>query len=438
MSALRIAPAPWGGAVAAPPSKSIAHRAVLAAALAQGGSRVRGVELSQDILATVGAVCTLGAAVIAEHRQDGLVDLAIEGLTPEFGGPLPGIDCGESGSTLRFLIPVALAARGGGVFRGSARLAQRSLGPYFDLFSSMGILTKRGEAPEAPPWPLTVQGRLGGASGVYAMSGNVSSQFFTGLMLALPLAQGRHTVRSVGPMESLPYVDITISVLADFGVRVETVRRGGEYRIDGGQLYKAHDMSIEGDWSQAAYPLLGGALGRGVAVSGLKPHSVQGDRAVERILKDMGADLRWDGDALVAAPSQLHGIEVDVSDCPDLAPAVAAAMAVARGVGRIRGGARLRDKESDRIAAIAGVVRALGGDAAETTDGLIIVGRERLRGGECDACNDHRIAMMAAALASRCEGEVILNGHTAVNKSWPGFWAAVAQLGGRIDEQQLG
>ncbi len=435
MSALRIAPSPWGGAVAAPPSKSFAHRAVLAAALAQGGSRVRGVELSQDIQATVGAVRALGAVVNAEHRQDGLVDLAIEGLAPDFSGPLPDIDCGESGSTLRFLIPVALAARGGGVFRGSARLAQRSLGPYFELFSSMGILTKRGEAP---PWPLTVQGRLGGASGVYAMSGNVSSQFFTGLMLALPLAAGQHTVRSVGPMESLPYVDITISVLADFGVRVETLRRGGEYRIDGGQLYKVHDTSIEGDWSQTAYPLLGGALGHGVTVSGLEPDSVQGDRAIERILKDMGADLRWDGDVLVAAPSQLHGIEVDVSDCPDLAPAVAAAMAVARGVGRIRGGARLRDKESDRIAAIAGVLRALGGDAAETADGLIIVGQERLRGGECDACNDHRIAMMAAALASRCEGEVLLNGHTAVNKSWPGFWAAVAQLGGRIDEQQLG
>lgn len=372
----------------------------------------------------------LGADIRLNETQVGRLEAKVRGTIGRADMPL--IDCRESGSTLRFLIPVALAAAGGAVFTGSERLGQRSLEPYFELFRQRGIWYEKAEGG----FPLTVRGEL--KPGLFTVPGNVSSQFITGLLLALPLLNGSSEIEVIGSLESLPYVDITIGVLRQFGVAAGEVRRGGLYRVEGGQSYHAREYCIEGDWSQAAFPLLMGLLGGPVSVSGLDAGSRQGDRDIADILQEMGGDIRWETGALVTRRSELRAAVVDVSQIPDLAPAAAAAMAVALGVSRITGGKRLRDKESDRIAAIASCLNGLGADVTETEDGMVIRGRERLSGGRVSSCNDHRIAMMAASVSPACAGPVVLEGYSAVAKSWPGFWNAFRQLGGVFDEQPVG
>ncbi len=428
--AIRIQPGLAGGALAVPPSKSVAHRAVIAAALAKGESRITNLELSQDIKATIGAMGALGADIRLERDESGRFAALIQGIEKPNDRPL--IDCGESGSTLRFMIPVALAVAGGAVFTGSGRLGLRSLGPYEELCRQHGIAFARGEGG----FPLTIQGTLQPRN--YPVPGNVSSQFVTGLLLALPMLPGPSSVVVEGKLESLPYVELTLAVLRRFGIAAEERHCGASYHVEGNQKYQTHSFPVEGDWSQAAFPLLMGLLGGPVRLSGLLRDSAQGDRAIEAVFREMGGALQWEEDTLAARPSRLRAVSADVSQCPDLAPAIAAAMAVAEGESRITGGQRLRDKESDRIAAITACLNGLGADVEETADGMVIRGRERLAGGAVDSCNDHRIAMMAAAVSPACAGPVVLSGHRAVQKSWPGFWESFRQLGGVFDEQCLG
>jgi 3-phosphoshikimate 1-carboxyvinyltransferase len=427
---LTIQPRILRGEALAPPSKSIAHRAVIAAALAQGGSIVGGVELSQDIEATVCAVSALGAKVSLQELPGGRRNAFVEGIVS--GADEPVIDCRESGSTLRFLLPVALAVSGGAAFTGSRKLAERPLGPYIELFRQRGIRAKYTDTS----FPLEVSGML--APGEFKVPGGVSSQFVTGLMLALPLLDGDSTIIVEGGLESLGYVDITVDVLHAFGVAVEEEQRGERYAVIGNQRYISRKFDVEGDWSQSAFLLLMGLLGGPVKVSGLSRRSPQGDRTIEEIFRNMGGDLRWEGDALVALRSKLHAATVDVSQCPDLAPAVAAAMAVAEGESRIAGGKRLRMKESDRIASIAACLNVLGAKVTPLEDGLQIVGVRGLKGGEAPSANDHRIAMMAAAASPLCTAPIMLSGWEAVNKSWPGFWEDFGKLGGETDGQPMG
>ena len=429
-AAIAIQPGPLSGMLAVPPSKSVAHRAVIAAALAKGESRISNLEMSQDIAATVGAMRAFGAEIRLEQDESGRYTVIIHGIDEPAEMPL--IDCGESGSTLRFLIPVALAVAGGAQFTGSGRLGQRSLWPYEQLCKENGIVFDQIDGG----FPLKAQGCL--KPGRYVVPGNVSSQFVTGLLLALPLLPGPSTVMVKGKLESLPYVDITLDMLRRFGVVVGERQRGVLYQVVGKQAFQPQCLSVEGDWSQAAFLLLMGLLSGPVILTGLDYGSAQGDRVIQTIFREMGGALVWEGDALTARQSSLHAISADVSQCPDLAPAIAAAMAMAGGESRITGGRRLRDKESDRIAAIADCLNGLGADVTETEDGMIIRGKDHLTGGTVDSCNDHRIAMMAAAVLPACAGPVILSGHVAVKKSWPGFWDAFRLLGGVFDEQHLG
>lgn len=429
-AAISIQPGSLRGTLSVPPSKSCAHRAVIAASLAKCESRITNLELSQDIEATIGAMDALGASIRLEQEESGRLAAVIRGIVKP--AEMPQIDCGESGSTLRFMIPVALAVAGGAVFTGSGRLGQRSLAPYFELFKEHGIAFSQADGG----FPLIVHGRL--SSGKFSLPGNVSSQFITGLLLALPLLDGQSEIEIIGALESLPYVDITCDVLGQFGIHIDQVTRGSLYRIAGGQAYRPRCFAVEGDWSQAAFPLLMGLLGGSVELAGLEQNSTQGDRVIEDIYRRMGGVLRWEGGNLIVNRSVLIATSADVSQCPDLAPAIAAAMAVAKGESRITGGKRLRDKESDRIAAIASCLNGLGADVTETEEGMSIWGKERLAGGVVDSCNDHRIAMMAAAVSPACAGSVVLSGHEAVKKSWPGFWDAFGQLGGVFDEQPVG
>ena len=403
-----ITPAKLAGAIIPPPSKSQAHRLVIAAALGTGESTIENIALSQDIAATLRCVEALGASW--EQTQPGTIRIRGLGTDGPRGGELPHLDCGESGSTLRFLIPVALAVAGGGVFTGHGRLMERPQGPYEALFRERGI------AWEQRGGVLTVRGGL--TPGTYALPGNVSSQFFTGLFFVLPLLDGDSTVVPTTELESVSYLAITREAQRRFGVAVGGMREGG-FRISGGQTYRPCTTRVEADWSQAAFWYAAANLGSDVAVTGMDPQSPQGDRAIGDLL-----------DFFDGTPAS-RGL--DVRHIPDLVPPLAALAAGNEGCTRLRNAGRLRLKESDRLATVRQTLEAFGVQAEEGADSLTIYGRQTLRGGcTIDCCNDHRIAMMAAVLATRSDGPVTLVGAECVNKSYPDFWEDYRRLGGNI------
>ena len=403
-----ITPTLLHGSVTPPPSKSQAHRLLLAAALADGTSTLANVAFSQDIQATVRCLEALGAAVRQEGDQ-----LAVTGLAGQTASSeeLPELDCGESGSTLRFLIPVALAVRGGSVFTGHGRLMERPQEPYVDIFREKGISYEQQDGT------LTVKGQL--TSGVYTLPGNVSSQFVTGLLYALPLLPGDSEIHLTTPLESADYVHMTMDALKEFGVAVEY---DGErtFRVPGNQTGHPTSMTVEADWSNAAFWYAAAYLDSKLDIQGLNYQSAQGDACIGR--------LYW----TLAKPGEA---EIDVSGCPDLVPPLAA-MAALRGEGRVTrlvNAARLRIKESDRLSTVTEVLSALGADIEEQADALVIRGREKLPGGvTVSGHNDHRIAMMAAIAATRCEKPVTVTGAECVKKSYPGFWEDYEKLGGRL------
>ena len=328
----------------------------------------------------------------------------------DWTGELPRMDCGESGSTLRFLIPIALAVAGGGVFTGRGRLMQRPQKPYFDLFDEKGIDYALTDGV------LTVRGAL--KPGEYRLPGDVSSQFFTGLLYALSLLDGPSTIVSTTTLESEDYISMTVDAMARAGVRVEKGGDGRSYRVFPAQ-YKSFTDRVEADWSQAGFWYAAIALGNAVDIAGMNAFSVQGDMVVAAHF------LRLTGEG---------DVELDVSGCPDLVPPLAGMAALRKGNTAIVNAARLRIKESDRLASVTAVLNALGAEVEEHPDSLTIRGKESLRGGvSVDCHNDHRIAMMAAVAATRCEQPVTLVGAECVKKSYPDFWEHYRMLGGDFD-----
>ena len=403
-----ITPRPLRGTVTPPPSKSQAHRLIIAAALAAGESTIQNVALSQDVEATLRCMEALGAQW--ERTADGVRVLGIGGGERQSGGPLPKLDCGESGSTLRFLIPIALVVAGGGAFTGHGRLMERPQGPYETLLREKGIAWfQKGGV-------LTVEGEL--AAGEYALPGNVSSQFFTGLFFALPLLKGDSLVAPTTSLESVDYLAITREAQKRFGVTVGGLREEG-FPIAGGQTYRPCDARVEADWSQAAFWYAAANLGSDVTVAGMNPGSPQGDRAIVELL-----------DFFDGVPAH-RGL--DVRHIPDLVPPLAALAAGNEGCTCLRNAGRLRLKESDRLATVRQTLEAFGVEAEEGADSLTIYGQKTLRGNvTIDCCNDHRIAMMAAVLATRADGPVTLVGAECVRKSYPDFWEEYRRLGGEI------
>ena len=429
-----ITPTKLKGAITPPPSKSQAHRLVLGAALGQGTSVVRNLSFSRDIQATLSCVEQLGAA----WEQVGST-VTIRGIGQ--GRPilqsdgLPHFHCGESGSTLRFMIPIALAVCGGGVFTGEGRLMERPQQPYFDLFDQKGIDWRLENGA------LTVRGRL--TPGDYALAGNVSSQFFTGLLYALALLDGPSTLRSTTKLESADYIIMTLDVLELAGVKAG-FRNTTELTVTPG-TFGSIDAAVEADWSQAGFWYAAAGIGNEVEVTGMNMESHQGDMAI----------LDW-GDHIMGKPldpgfavpvlgedaaepvteteSEGHTTSIDVSRCPDLVPPAAAWGAFMKGVLYLENAARLRIKESDRLAAVHQTLEAMGAQVWEEADRLIIQGKDGLKGGvTVDCCNDHRIAMMAAIAATRCREPVTLVGAECVRKSYPGFWDDYEGLGGIIE-----
>ena len=393
-----IEPGACRGEVRAPASKSQAHRYLICAALTEHPVRVENAGGSQDIRATRACLSVL---------------LDTDGGTRR-------LDCGESGTTLRFLLPLAGAIGVDAEFLLRGRLPERPIEPLARELCAHGMSIERQENI------LRCSGAL--RPGAFRLPGDVSSQFISGLLMALPKLPGDSTLHITGQLQSAPYVAMTLEALRISGISV-TGTDGGYY-IPGGQSYDAPEvMTVEGDWSNAAPFLCMGALSHsGVAVTGLNPESVQGDRAVVQILRELGAAVEADKDRVSVRRGTLHGITIDAAMIPDIIPALAALAAAADGETKIINAGRLRLKESDRLSGTARLLRALGADVRVDGDILIIRGRPEFAGGAADTGSDHRMAMAAAVAACACRGAVTVSDPGCVNKSYPGFWDDLSSL----------
>lgn len=418
---LRLHPSHLSGTVSIPASKSILHRALICAALAHGVSTIHNVYFSEDIEATMAGLSKLGAS------------FAVNGSTVTVTGMemLPekvSIDCGESGSTIRFLIPLAAALGVRATFTGRGRLITRPLDLYQHALGNHGAFFRYNGF-----LPCSVAGRLRG--GEYSIAGNVSSQFITGLLLALPLLEEESLLHVVPPFESKSYVKITCAVLKTFGITVEELPDGLTYRIPGNQQYRACTYTAESDCSQAAFFLAANALGQDIALRAFPDTSVQGDFAVFEIARQSGLCPTFRDGLVTTRLEDRRSLVLEASDIPDLVPALAVLATTLNGTSRIRRVARLTLKESDRIQTTIDLIRGLGGFAVydRTADCLEIRGNTRLQGGTVDSHNDHRIAMAAAMAASAAAGDVLLRDAGAVKKSYPTFWEEYQALGGSFD-----
>ena len=428
MEKMRIIPSKLKGTVLVPSSKSMGHREIICAGLAEGTSLVDNISMSKDIEATCRCLTALGVEIEpAVSAFQGRSALRITG-----NGHLSSVcsmaDCGESGSTLRFFIPLGAMLGVPFTFVGHGKLVSRPLQAYYDIFQEQGIVYTNN----AGQLPLTVNGRL--KAGIFRLPGNVSSQFVSGLLFALPLLEGDSVIELTSALESASYVDMTLSCLAKYGIKVvnENHRR---YFVPGGQHYQAHTSKVEGDWSQAAFWAVGGVLGKGITCAGIDFSVLQGDKVLVDIMRAMGAGLEEQGTNLLVEKSTTQGIIIDAADCPDIIPILTVLAAVSYGRTEIINAGRLRIKECDRLAAISRELSRLGADVTELPEGLVIEGKpEGLKGGaEVDAWNDHRIAMSLAIAAQCCKEPIVLTGAGSVAKSYPEFWQDYQSVGGKIE-----
>ena len=415
-----IYPKSLKGNIGAPPSKSITHRALIAASLSKGWSKIENVLESQDILATSGAMVDFGATI---NRHDTWVDIFSKGQLQQ---PKHPVNCRESGSTLRFLAPFGALVEDPVVFNGDGKLKTRPMDDYFKIFEEKHVRFAYNEG-----LPLVVEGQL--TAGNYSVKGNVSSQFISGLMLSLPLVEGDSEIIVTTPLESKGYTDLTIDVLSHFGVKIDRVN-DQHYRIKGNQKYKRADFRVEGDYSQAAFWIVAGLIGSVVQIDGLNMDSVQGDKKIIDIVKSMNGKIQVEGQRVIAKRSETFGTVIDGSQCPDLIPILTVLAAVSNGKTEIINASRLRLKESDRLKAIASELNKLGAQIIENEDGLTIFGHEHLEGGIVDSWNDHRIAMSLAIASIRCKEMVTITNSHAIEKSYPHFFEDFKKLGGIIIE----
>ncbi len=409
MRAERLLPRAIGGRFAAPPSKSEAQRALLCAALADAPTHLVCPELSRDVAVMADGLRALSAAV--GRTPDGFF------VTPlTCAAARAALDCGDSGAALRFLLPLAAALGVRAELWRSARLAKRPVAPLAEVLRTHGC-----KITEQADGSIVCAGQLRGDR--YTISGAVSSQFVSGLLLALPLLGAPVELRLLPPVVSADYITLTRQVQERFGVRWEAGEQ--KFFLPAGQGYRAPGapFCVSGDWSGAAFWLCAGAISQPVTVTGLEPASAQPDRRVLELLRRFGARVTVEDTEISVAPGELHGITAALDDCPDLLPPLAAVAAAAAGTTRFTGVGRLRWKESDRPAVLAALLNRLGGYASVEGDSLVIQGGKPLCGGTADACGDHRIAMAAALLACRCTAPLALSGAACVEKSYPGFWA---------------
>lgn len=399
---------PLSGTVCVPSSKSAAHRALICAAFSDAPTRVKLRGLSEDIRATVRCLSALGAEITEENGA-----LCV---TPAKTVPKDAVlDCRESGSTLRFLMPICAALGVHTTFVCHGRLASRPMDDLTLALSQHGI-TFSGTHE--------IRGQLTG--GTFRLRGDVSSQYLTGLLFALSLLEGESEIRLSTKLESASYVSLTTSILTECSASIRQDKNS--YFVRGVSRFRAPSTyEVEGDYSASAF-----WLGTGVRVCDLRPNSLQGDSAIVSILRQAGAEIKEEDGVLQAVTPPRLPLTVDATDIPDLVPPLAVLCAAVKGESRITGAARLRFKESDRIQSTLALLTALGVDAKELPDGLVIRSDGRLSGGTVDAMGDHRIAMSAALASHFADGDVTVLGAECVNKSYPDFWEDFTALGGAI------
>lgn len=416
MNSILIKPSKLKGIIKAPPSKSLSHRAIICASICKDGgeSLVDNIILSEDIKATIEGMSQLGTEIKAVEKEDKTYCLKISRNNSITENPY--INCRESGSTLRFLIPVGLILAEKCTFSGHGKLVERPLEIYYRIFEKQNISYQTNNGI----LPLSVCGTLSG--GDYEVSGNISSQFISGLLLALPLIDNSSKIKITENMESKGYVDLTLDILSKFNIHIDN-KNYKEFSINTNSIYKSTSYTVEGDFSQAAFFLIAHEIGNDVKCIGINENSLQGDKEIINIINKFKTESNDE-------------IIIDASQIPDLVPILTVLASLKNGkTTRIIKAERLRIKESDRLKAIACEMNKLGANITELEDGLLIEGKENLAGNATvNSWNDHRIAMSLAIAASRCEHEIILEDSNSVNKSYPEFWNDYKSLGGIISE----
>ncbi len=422
MSDVKFSPFVPNGTVNVPPSKSDVHRAIICAAMANGVSRISPVALSNDIKATIGCIKALGADAVLENNV-----LTVDG-TNMYKNKTALLDCGESGSTLRFFIPIAAVGNINATFVGKGKLPQRPIGIFTEALPKAGTVCKTEGG-----LPLEIKGQL--KSGIFKIPGNVSSQFITGLLLALPILEGDSEIVLTSPLESVGYIAMTIRTMKQFGVNIDTTENG--WHIKGGQTYKSCNYTTDGDWSQAAFFMVLGAIGGKVTVKGVAKDSTQGDKKCAEILARFGAKVTQLDNEVTVEKGELKAITIDASQIPDLVPVLSVCAAFAEGTTKIINAERLRIKECDRLKATAELLNNLGGKVKELSDGLEITGVSSLKGGNVNGYNDHRIVMSAAVCAARSDEDITATFAMSINKSYPDFYIDYNSIGGKANVLDL-
>lgn len=395
---------PLGGEIAAIPSKSEAHRLLICASLGDKKTNITCPQTSKDIQATADCLTALGADIT---YKDGVYTV-FPIRTPVDNAVLP---CGESGSTLRFLIPLVCGLGVSAMFKMEGRLPERPLSPLQEELESHGIVFhKDGNC-------LSVSGKLQGHD--FTIAANVSSQFISGLLFLLTRHGG--TLTMTGTVESASYIDMTVRALCKCNADLQKTENG--FTVQRSVLHPQVDLHTEGDWSNAAFWLCAGAIGqKPITVTGLDLHSAQGDKKIIEILRQFGAKIETDGQCITVYPFALQAVSIDAAQIPDLVPILAVTACAAKGTTRIYNAERLRIKESDRLQTTADFLTALGASVTITQDGLLIDGQQPMHGNCVDSANDHRIAMSAGVAAILCNSAVVLSNAEAVAKSYPAFW----------------
>lgn len=411
------------GDITIPPSKSLSHRAIIAASLAEGTSKIHNLIQSKDIIATTNCMKNLGAEFEVNSTYK------VTGIGKEMVLSNHRFDCHESGSTLRFLIPIAMLSNQRVTFEGKGKLVTRPLDPFFKLFEEQNISYQYKNG-----LPLDITGSF--KPGIFKISGDVSSQFITGLLFTLPLLEEASEIHITTNLESKGYIDLTLDVLKQFGIKIinEDYKK---FIIPGKQSYLARDYRVEGDFSQIAFWLVAGLINGDINCFDMNIHSSQGDKEILEIVQRMNSDITIKEESISVKKSNTTNTIIDGSQCPDIIPVLTVLAAVSEGETQIVNAGRLRIKECDRLTAIAEELNKLGADVTELQDGLIVRGKKNLNGGHVKGWNDHRIVMALAVASLVCTEEVFIEGADAITKSYPHFFEQFRELGGIVSEWNL-
>ena len=427
MANLMITPSKLSGEVKIPPSKSMAHRAIICAALSDGLSIIENIDYSDDIIATIEGMKALGASIV---KYDDYLEIVGIYKSNKENNEFRIINCNESGSTLRFLVPISMLFSGKSKFVGKGNLGKRPLTTYYNIFENQGI----EYSCEEGNLNLIINGKL--KPGNFEVEGNVSSQFITGLLFTLPLLNSDSKITITTKMESKGYIDLTLQVLKLYGIEIVN-HEYKQFIVRGRQEYKARDYRVESDFSQAAFYLVAGALGNDVTLLDLNLDSLQGDKATIDFLKQMNCEIVENDEGIKVVSHGLKATTVDASQCPDVIPVVSLALVLASGHSEVINAGRLRIKECDRLQATVEELNKLKAHAVEHESSMELDGVETLTGGNVSSHDDHRMAMMLAIASTVCKEPVIIDNKECVKKSYPSFWEDFEMLGGKIDGGNL-